>query len=252
MNAMSGDQEELTYTLSTDEVAARLSLSPRHVRRMGLAGILKGEVQNTSKGKQWFFNEEDVETLRVIRERIAEKEARQQIAKDTFGHTSSADRGRPQTAEDMSLSEHPTSKSLRRPQTAEDMSVGNRALEAADLARVAFIEKTLSDEREEHAKTKTKLGTTQQQLLDQAQRAARLEGEKEGFQAGYQKVIDEQTKFIGMLAEKLKLQFPSSPDTLGHATGGDPRRPGTRRDMSEETSEVPLTPYGEEPERDSA
>ena len=223
--------EELTYELGTDEVAARLGLSPRHVRRLGQASILKGKIQTTQNGKQWFFNEEDVEAFRRAREQLIAKAERHQLARESYGHVTEDVRGQPRSS--------------------EDMSGEGRSPSMDDVTRVTLAEKMLAEERAEHAKTKEKVDSLQGQLLDESKKSARLEGEKEGFQAGYQKVIDEQQKFIGMLAERLKLRMPSTSDDSGHVTEDVPGRPRTPGHVvSEPYMSDPAQPLDEPEEAD--
>ena len=207
---MSDDQSALTYTLSTDEAAARLGLSTRHVRRMATAEILKARQESTRQGRQWFFNEDDVERLRSMREEMRPKEERHEVVKETFGRVAEDDRGQPRSSEDMS----------------DD-----------DLTRVSVYEKMLDEEREAHQKTQEKLDQSQAELREESTKAARLEGEKEGFRLGYQEIVGQQEKLIRMLAEKLQLQAPSTSDAGGRVAEDDRGQPRTSVEVSEVVSE---------------
>ena len=198
--------EQPTYTLSTDEVSARLGLSNRHVRRMAAAGILKALQESTRQGRQWFFNEDDVERLRSMREEMRPKEERHEVAKQTFGHVAEDDRGQPRSPEDMS----------------DD-----------DLTRVSVYQKMLDEEREAHRKTQEKLDESQADLREESTKAARLEGEKEGFRLGHQQVVGQQEKLIAMLAEKLQLQAPPTSDVGGQVAEDDRGQPRTFVEASE-------------------
>ena len=90
--------KESTYEIGTDEVAIKLGLSPRSVRRLGEKNILEGRVEITATGKQWFFSRESVGSLIKVYEAKREKEERHRTAKDTFINVP----GQPRTSEDTS------------------------------------------------------------------------------------------------------------------------------------------------------
>ena len=75
----------------------KLGLSPRSVRRLGEKGILKGKVEITSIGKQWFFSRESVESLVSSYEAKRQKEQRHRTAKDAFAGVSGQPRLRPRS-----------------------------------------------------------------------------------------------------------------------------------------------------------
>ena len=203
MNSM----KESSYEIGTDEVAVKLGLSPRSVRRLGEKNILEGRVEITSVGKQWFFSRESVESLVSSYEAKRQKEERHRTAKDAFAGV------------------------LGQPRTTEDTSEASRPPPLSDEKRVEFLQGLLEQERKEHTETKEKLENKSAQLLEKAEVAARLEGEKMGFEKYVERLEIQQKQLMAMF----KIHYNSSnhgqrttTDTRPRTTEADPGQPRLR------------------------
>lgn len=219
--------EKSPYEIGTDEAAAKLGLSPRSVRRLGEKGILTGRVEITSVGKQWFFKTESVESLIRAREEKLKREERNRIAKGTIGHVPG------------------------HPRTSEDIPGHDRSRPMSDEKRVEFLEKLLEQERGEHAKTKEKLEQKETLLLQKAEAAARLEGEKIGYERYASRLEQQQRQLMTLFRDTvLKLESKSTSDipsaTVGHETKDNPGRVRTSPVVTEGATEnVPEPEAGE-------
>jgi len=205
--------KESSYEVGTDEVAVKLGLSPRSVRRLGEKGILKGKVEITSIGKQWFFSRESVESLVSSYEVKRQKEERHRTAKDTFADVPG------------------------QPRTTEDTSEASRPPPLSDEKRVEFLQGLLEQERKEHIETKEKLENKSTQLLEKAEVAARLEGEKMGFEKYVERLEIQQQQLMTMLQNTLQLKQPQAEDNNGHKTEDNRGRPRPTEVESEVMSE---------------
>ena len=150
--------EESPYEIGTDEVAVKLGLSSRSVRRLGEKGILEGRVEITSVGKQWFFVGESVESLAKAYEVKRQKEERHRTARDTFTNV------------------------LGQPKPTEDTTEASRIPPMPDEKRVEGLEDLLKQEQSAHAQTRGKLESKEADLLEVSKQASRLEGEKEAYE----------------------------------------------------------------------
>jgi len=205
--------KESPYEIGTDEVAVKLGLSPRSVRRLGEKNILEGRVEVTSVGKQWFFSRESVESLVSSYEAKRQKEERHRTAKDAFAGV------------------------LGRPRTTEDTSEASRPPPLSDEKRVEFLQGLLEQERKEHTETKEKLENKSVQLLEKAEVAARLEGEKMGFEKYVERLEIQQKQLMAMLQNTLQLKQPQAEDNNGHETEDNRGRPRPTEVTSEAVSE---------------
>ena len=205
--------KESPYEIGTDEVAAKLGLSPRSVRRLGEKNILEGRVEITSTGKQWFFSRESVGSLIKIYEAKREKEERHRTAKDAFTDV------------------------LGQPRTTEDTTEAIRPPPLSDEKRVEFLQGLLEQERKEHAETKEKLENKSAQLLEKVEVAARLEGEKMGFEKYVERLEIQQKQLMAMLQNTLQLKQPRAEDNNGHETEDNRGRPRPAEVTSEVVSE---------------
>jgi len=194
MNSM----KEFPYEIGTDEVAIKLGLSPRSVRRLGEKNILEGRVEITSVGKQWFFSRESVESLVSSYEAKRQKEERHRTAKDAFTGVPG------------------------QPRTTEDTSEASRPPPLSDEKRVQALEDLLEQEQTAHAQTRekleVKLESKEKDLLETSKQAAKLEGEKEAYSKYADEMKKHQMELMGMLQEALKLAQPSTTDSVGHET----------------------------------
>lgn len=216
--------KESPYEVGTDEVAAKLGLSSRSVRRLGEKGILEGKVETTSVGKQWFFSGESVESLIKAYEVKRQKEERHRTARDTFGNVP----GQPQPTED-------TTEVVRTPPLSDEK-------------RVDALEDLLEKEQAAHSQTRGKLEKKEADLLEASNKAARLEGEKEAYEKYAGEMREYQQRLMGMLRETLRLQQPSTTDNLGHDAKDNRSRPRTAQVVSEVVSEPKQHLPDDEPE----
>jgi len=205
--------KESPYEIGTDEVAAKLGLSPRSVRRLGEKNILEGRVEITSTGKQWFFSRESVGSLIKIYEAKREKEERHRTAKDAFTDVPG------------------------QPRTTEDTTEASRPPLLSDEKRVEFLQGLLEQERKEHTETKEKLENKSAQLLEKVEVAARLEGEKMGFEKYVERLEIQQKQLMAMLQNTLQLKQPRAEDNNGHETEDNRGRPRPAEVTSEVVSE---------------
>ncbi len=205
--------KESPYEIGTDEVAAKLGLSPRSVRRLGEKNILEGRVEITSTGKQWFFSRESVGSLIKIYEAKREKEERHRTAKDAFTDVPG------------------------QPRTTEDTTEASRPPLLSDEKRVEFLQGLLEQERKEHTETKEKLENKSAQLLEKVEVAARLEGEKMGFEKYVERLEIQQKQLMAMLQNTLQLKQPQAEDNNGHETEDNRGRPRPAEVTSEVVSE---------------
>jgi len=210
--------KESPYEIGTDEVAAKLGLSPRSVRRLGEKNILEGRVEITSTGKQWFFSRESVGSLIKIYEAKREKEERHRTAKDAFTDVPG------------------------QPRTTEDTTEASRPPLLSDEKRVEFLQGLLEQERKEHAETKEKLENKSAQLLEKVEVAARLEGEKMGFEKYVERLEIQQKQLMAMLQNTLQLKQPRAEDNNGHETEDNRGRPRPTEVTSEVVSEQKSEP----------
>ena len=208
--------KESPYEIGTDEVAAKLGLSPRSVRRLGEKNILEGRVEITSTGKQWFFSRESVGSLIKIYEAKREKEERHRTAKDAFTGVPG------------------------QPRMTEDTTEASRPPLLSDEKRVEFLQGLLEQERKEHTETKEKLENKSAQLLEKVEVAARLEGEKMGFEKYVERLEIQQKQLMAMLQNTLQLKQPRAEDNNGHETEDNRRRPRPAEVTSEVVSEQKL------------
>ena len=177
------DKEE--YKITTKEASKRLGVTIRTVTRYPKQRKLDGNLQRTSVGKEWFFTEDSLESLIKTRE---EQKKRLQIAKDTLSQNDGQ---------------------LQKPKDVQGQRESTKVVSEPDEKWVGLYKKLFEDEQGEHAKTRGKLEKQGTELLEYAERASRLEGEK----IGYEKMRLEQSRTITMLTDKmLKLQSPSSKD----------------------------------------
>ncbi len=210
--------KESPYEIGTDEVAVKLGLSPRSVRRLGEKNILEGRVEITSTGKQWFFSRESVGSLIKIYEAKREKEERHRTAKDAFTDVPG------------------------QPRTTEDTSEASRPPPLSDEKRVEFLQGLLEQERKEHTETKEKLENKSAQLLEKVEVAARLEGEKMGFEKYVERLEIQQKQLMAMLQNTLQLKQPRAEDNNGHETEDNRGRPRPAEVTSEVVSEQKSKP----------
>ena len=205
--------KESPYEIGTDEVAVKLGLSPRSVRRLGEKNILEGRVEITSTGKQWFFSRESVESLVSSYEAKRQKEERHRTAKDAFTDVPG------------------------QPRTTEDTTEASRPPLLSDEKRVEFLQELLEQERKEHTETKEKLENKSAQLLEKVEVAARLEGEKMGFEKYVERLEVQQKQLMAMLQNTLQLKQPRAEDNNGHETEDNRGRPRPAEVTSEVVSE---------------
>jgi len=210
--------KESSYEVGTDEVAVKLGLSPRSVRRLGEKNILEGKVEITSIGKQWFFSRESVESLVSSYEAKRQKEERHRTAKDAFAGVPG------------------------RPRTTEDTSEASRTPPMSDEKRVEFLQGLLEQERKEHTETKEKLENKSAHLLEKVEVAARLEGEKMGFEKYVERLEIQQKQLMAMLQNTLQLKQPQAEDNNGHETEDNRGRPRPAEVTSEVVSEQKSKP----------
>jgi len=208
--------KESSYEIGTDEVAVKLGLSPRSVRRLGEKNILEGRVEITSVGKQWFFSRESVESLVSSYEAKRQKEERHRTAKDAFTDVPG------------------------QPRMTEDTSEASRPPPLSDEKRVEFLQGLLERERKEHTETKEKLENKSVQLLEKVEVAARLEGEKMGFEKYVERLEIQQKQLMVMLQNTLQLKQPRAEDNNGHETEDNRGRPQPAEVTSEVVSEQKL------------
>jgi len=207
--------KESSYEIGTDEVAVKLGLSPRSVRRLGEKGILEGRVETTSVGKQWFFSRESVESLAKAYEVKRQKEERHRTAKDAFNF----------------------SNVHGQPKSTEDTSEVSRTPPMSDEKRVKGLEDLLKQEQLEHAQTRGKLESKEADLLEVSKQASRLEGEKEAYGKYADEMRKHQKELMETLRDTLRLAQPSATDSVGHVVEDNRGRVGSAEITSEVASE---------------
>ena len=193
------DREE--YKITTKEASIRLGVTTRTVTRYPKEGLLVGKLQRTLVGKEWFFTEDSLESLIKTRKEQRGKKKRLQTTKDTLSQNDSQ---------------------LQKPKDVQRQPEPTKVMFESNEKRSEPYKKLFEKEQGEHAKTREKLENKGTELLEYAERASRLEGEK----IGDEKLRIEQSRIIKMLTDKmLKIQSPSSKDAFSQKPKDVQRQP---------------------------